>query len=301
MLRSLKSALYGSVLERVSYAGVFPSETGYELPLYRLHPVLATPRLALPTHWLRRTASAEALVARIRELAALADRPLKDCRVLEIGGGFAPMLAGIDRDLVALRTVTDIQEYYGDAQIPELEATLRAQGIGFVWDDICASWLDDASADIIICRDVLEHVGDPAAFFRETRRILAPGGVLNAAYNPFFAINGGHSPCTTMGYWGHALLTDTDMERYFRKYHADSVDARMHFLTRALNRLTLADAAALAQAHGYESVEYREFDEPGLRPAVTPPVLAQLRRLHPSATADDLVTKSVQLTLRAGS
>ena len=42
-----------------------------------------------------------------------------------------------------------------------------------------ARWpLDDGSFQIVVCDYVLEHVTNPGEFFREVRRILAPGGYL---------------------------------------------------------------------------------------------------------------------------
>jgi len=42
-----------------------------------------------------------------------------------------------------------------------------------------ARWpLADASADLVVCDNVLEHLPEPQAFFAEARRVLRPGGVL---------------------------------------------------------------------------------------------------------------------------
>jgi SAM-dependent methyltransferase len=38
--------------------------------------------------------------------------------------------------------------------------------------------LEDASADLVVCDNVLEHLPEPAAFFAEARRVLRPGGVV---------------------------------------------------------------------------------------------------------------------------
>jgi SAM-dependent methyltransferase len=38
--------------------------------------------------------------------------------------------------------------------------------------------LDDASADLVWCSEVIEHVADTAAWLSEVRRVLAPGGRL---------------------------------------------------------------------------------------------------------------------------
>jgi len=48
---------------------------------------------------------------------------------------------------------------------------------GVVCEDITALTFDDESLDVIVSSDVLEHVPDPAAAFRESARVLRKGGV----------------------------------------------------------------------------------------------------------------------------
>jgi SAM-dependent methyltransferase len=48
---------------------------------------------------------------------------------------------------------------------------------GVVCEDITALTFNDASLDMIVSSDVLEHVPDPATAFRESARVLRPGGV----------------------------------------------------------------------------------------------------------------------------
>jgi len=43
-------------------------------------------------------------------------------------------------------------------------------------EDITCLTFPDSSVDLIISGDVIEHVPDPAAVFRETHRVLRPGG-----------------------------------------------------------------------------------------------------------------------------
>ena len=47
---------------------------------------------------------------------------------------------------------------------------------GIRCEDIQATSFGDASIDLVITEDVLEHVPDPAAAFAELRRVLKPGG-----------------------------------------------------------------------------------------------------------------------------
>jgi len=47
---------------------------------------------------------------------------------------------------------------------------------GFRCEDLAAMTFDDASFDLVVTQDVLEHVMDPEAAFREVARTLRPGG-----------------------------------------------------------------------------------------------------------------------------
>jgi SAM-dependent methyltransferase len=97
---------------------------------------------------------------------------------VEIGGGATQL---IDYMRVPRRIGVDplmafYRERFGDIMDPAVKAVT---GVG---EQVP---LPDGWADIVIQRNVLDHVADPASVCRETRRILRPGGVAYIALNGF--------------------------------------------------------------------------------------------------------------------
>jgi len=56
--------------------------------------------------------------------------------------------------------------------------------------DICNIPVDASRFDIVVCAQVLEHLNDPSAAFKEFSRILKPGGLLILTTNFLFPIHG---------------------------------------------------------------------------------------------------------------
>ncbi len=52
----------------------------------------------------------------------------------------------------------------------------------------------DGSFDLVLSHAVIEHVADPAAYMREARRVLAPGGVMFLQTAPYLSPSGAHLP-----------------------------------------------------------------------------------------------------------
>jgi SAM-dependent methyltransferase len=82
--------------------------------------------------------------------------------VVEFGAGLGWNLANLN---CARRIATDLEDF--------LPAKLKRAGVEF---HSGSAALSDATAHVIICHHVLEHVEDPGEMLREARRILKPQG-----------------------------------------------------------------------------------------------------------------------------
>jgi SAM-dependent methyltransferase len=85
-------------------------------------------------------------------------------RVLDAGSGEAPY-----------RELFEHCEYHTTDWSESVHPGARRADVIASLDDLP---LPDASFDAVLCTQVLEHVGDPAAVLAELRRILRPGGGL---------------------------------------------------------------------------------------------------------------------------
>lgn len=87
-------------------------------------------------------------------------------RLLDLGCGMVPFY-GMYRDLVTDNVCIDWAN------------SLHANPHIDVVADLNQPFpLPDAAFETVLCSDVLEHIAEPAAFLRETARVLAPGGKL---------------------------------------------------------------------------------------------------------------------------
>jgi ubiquinone/menaquinone biosynthesis C-methylase UbiE len=96
-------------------------------------------------------------------------------RVLEVG-------CGTGNYLTAIQSVTGCSAVGVDPSEGML-ATARQQASMLTWLQGSGERLplDDASVDLLFTVDVIHHIGDRAAFFREAGRVLRPGGRLCTA------------------------------------------------------------------------------------------------------------------------
>lgn len=240
-------------------------------------------------------------------------------RVLEVGcydGAVAFQLSRlIDADMVA----SDLARYYvasrpeavDDAAIDDQVASLaelreRARkaadaapgAVRFVEDDITHSTQPSVSFDAIVSFEVLEHVRRPDLAFAEMARLLRPGGIAYNLYNPFLSINGGHSLCTLAFPWGHARLDVDDLRRYLEELRPTEVDQASRFYRESLNGMTLAELRRIVPEVGLELVAVFPWFDRKQTQELEPRYLAEVERVHPTATVDDLLATFVTVIAR---
>ena len=61
--------------------------------------------------------------------------------------------------------------------LPPVAAHARARGLEVVLGTLEEARFPDASFDVVVLREVIEHIVEPVALLREIRRVLVPGGV----------------------------------------------------------------------------------------------------------------------------
>lgn len=266
-----------------------------------------------------RAAKAATLVGEADVLiASVAGRQLAG-RILEIGCYDGAIAFELARRPGTAAVASDLARYYVvqrpgqpvESDVTAQQAFLtgireRARAVAgvapgivqFVEDDITTSRLEPGTFDAIVSFEVLEHVQRPVDAFAAMARLLKPGGVAYHDYNPFFSAKGGHSLCTLDFPWGHARLDAGDFERYVREYRPAEIDQARRFYRESLNRMTIADLRSAIAAAGLELLMVLPWSERPLASRLEPSMIDEVRREHPTATAEDLLATFVGIVLR---
>jgi SAM-dependent methyltransferase len=152
----------------------------------------------------------------------------------------------------------------GDRRYERLFTSAGATYVGFdgpwnsradVVGDANAVPVDDATFDIVVCTQVLEHLPDPAAAVQELRRIVRPGGRVLASTHGTFV----YHPCP-LDLW---RWTQPGLEKLFRD------NAAWSSLTIAPGQGTAATTAMLL-AH-LADIAFKRFR---LRPLGIPVIVS---------------------------
>jgi 2-polyprenyl-3-methyl-5-hydroxy-6-metoxy-1,4-benzoquinol methylase len=172
------------------------------------------------------------------------------------------------------------------------------QNVMFQNDDICHTQLPRNYFDIACSWDVLEHIHEPSTAFESLFTILKPGGIAIHEYNPFFGLNGGHSPCTIDFPWGHAALSPTDFERYCNELQPDKKEKALSFYYNGLNRMTLFDMKEYGKKAGLELKAYLPFTKEQHVYLMNEQTLRQVLKNYPTSTISDLLTPRVLVVFK---
>ena len=131
------------------------------------------------------------LAAWLRAEAERAARDFGRYRVLDVGCGvkpYRPFFADHAREYVGVDTENPLADLTGTVeQLP----------------------VPDASFDVVLCTQVLEHASDPVQAVRELRRVTAPGGRVLASTHGVYVY---HPVPDDLWRWTH-----TGLERLFRE------------------------------------------------------------------------------------
>jgi SAM-dependent methyltransferase len=120
-------------------------------------------------------------VSRYEEWIRDAESHVGKGRLLEVGagaGGFVKV--AIDRGWKA--HATEISRTASDA--------LRATGAEVFLGEVSAAQFSDATFDLVVALEVIEHLEQPASQLREWRRVLRPGGLLLVTTPNFRGLTG---------------------------------------------------------------------------------------------------------------
>ena len=130
----------------------------------------------------------------------------------------------------------------GFDSMPESVANARARGLEVVQHDLEQSWpVEDASVDVAVLLDVLEHMAKPVAVLANLRRALRPGGgaVITVPAYPFLHDDwdralGHHRRYTVRMLREQAAEAGLDIERLT---HWNSFSLPAALLVRGMGRL----------------------------------------------------------------
>jgi SAM-dependent methyltransferase len=119
--------------------------------------------------------------AALAELRSLLPATGGSCdRVIDLGCGEGVAFAGIQRAFAA-GTLLGVDIDPQSVRRARLTAAGLTGRIDVRLADASELPVDSASADLIVCHQVLHHVNDPAAVLRQCHRVLVPGGWLLVA------------------------------------------------------------------------------------------------------------------------
>lgn len=166
-----------------------------------------------------------------------------------------------------------------------------------------ATFIKTPLYNVVISWDTLEHILDLPNAFKRMNKCMVTNGVMYHEYNPFFAINGGHSLCTLDFLYGHCRLAKEDFERYIKEYRPQEEKIAINFFNKCLNRATIADIKKQLNDNGFEILSWKGTssftDHHAMwKNKIQTEFLPEAEKLYPTVTVDDLFYSSIQFVAR---
>jgi len=152
--------------------------------------------------------------------------------------------------------------------------------------------------NLIISWETLEHINNPKVALNNMFRALKPGGICFHEYNPFFAIDGGHSLCTLDFPYGHIRLSPKDFKSYIQKYRPKELKVALNFYHESLNRMTIAELMQYSKEVGFEVMDMHCFKCVDNLRVIDKIMFEQCKNIYPSVTLNDMVSRIIWVLLR---
>ncbi len=153
------------------------------------------------------------------------NKTLKNSDVLELGCGDG-LICALVKEQGARSVAIDIDNSLFDKY---------ASDRGVVYKTMDASNLEfkDATFDVIFSHNGFEHFSDPAAVYRECRRVLRPGGMMYFQFNPlYYSPFGFHAYKSIPVPYLHILFSENDILNFALKNNRPEVNVNPLFLNR---------------------------------------------------------------------
>lgn len=245
---------------------------------------------------------------------------IKDKEVLEIGCydglqshvivcGGAKSVIGLDVNEYGVRQSVNMDTDMNREWINRMRKMTNAQfpdyissKVSFVEGDVTKMEYTDAF-DLIFSWDTLEHLIPPQKAFENMARALRKGGAMYHSYNPFFSLNGGHSPCTLDFMWGHCTMSEKDVEKYIHIFRPQEEKTAIPFFRESLNRMSLSDLQNYADNYGFEIIHntktsnYFYGKEDSARESISKEFLPFAQKHYPSVIVDDLLYDNINMVM----
>lgn len=112
----------------------------------------------------------------------------------------------------------------------------------------------EASFDVVISKDSMEHFSDPAGTLSTMRRLLKPGGRILISFGPpWYAPYGSHMHFFTRVPWVNLLFSERTVMRVRTRYRDDGA-MRYEDVESGLNRMSVGRFEALVRQSGLRIV-----------------------------------------------